>query len=130
VDKRISYVPRDITLWGNLTSGEIIDLFMNLHGNGDTEKRDDLMKRFELDSKKKAKGYSKGNRQKVGLIAALSVDSELYIFDEPTSGLDLLMEQLLHEEVEKIKESGKSIWWSSHILREEERLADTVVIIR
>ncbi|WP_150885052.1 ABC transporter ATP-binding protein, partial [Staphylococcus aureus] len=85
IHKRISYVPGDIALWGNLTGGEIIDLFMNLHGNGDTEKRDDLIKRFELDPKKKAKGYSKGNRQKVGLIAALSVDSDLYIFDEPTS---------------------------------------------
>ncbi|WP_164670476.1 ABC transporter ATP-binding protein [Virgibacillus doumboii] len=130
IHKRISYVPGDVSLWGNLTGGEIIDLFIKLHGGGDKQKRDYLIKRFELDPKKKAKGYSKGNRQKVGLIAALSVDSDLYIFDEPTSGLDPLMEAVFQEEVEKIKESGKSILLSSHILSEVERLADKVVIIR
>jgi ABC-2 type transport system ATP-binding protein len=130
IHKRISYVPGDVTLWGNLTGGEIIDLFLKLHGGGDKQKRDYLIKRFELDPKKKAKGYSKGNRQKVGLIAALSADSDLYIFDEPTSGLDPLMEAIFQEEVEKIKESGKSILLSSHILSEVERLADKVVIIR
>ncbi|WP_079529261.1 ABC transporter ATP-binding protein [Halobacillus hunanensis] len=130
IHKRISYVPGDVTLWGNLTGGEIIDLFLKLHGGGDKQKRDALIKRFELDPKKKAKGYSKGNRQKVGLIAALSVDSDLYIFDEPTSGLDPLMEAIFQEEVEKIKKSGKSILLSSHILSEVERLADKVVIIR
>ena len=130
IHKRISYVPGDIALWGNLTGGEIIDLFMKLHGNGDIEKRDGLIKRFELDPKKKAKGYSKGNRQEVGLIAALSVDSDLYIFDEPTSGLDPLMEVVFQEEVEKIKNNGKSILLSSHILSEVERLADRVAIIR
>lgn len=128
--KRISYVPGDVALWESLTGGEIIDLFIKLHGSGDKEKRDYLIKRFELDPKKKAKGYSKGNRQKVGLIAALSVDSDLYIFDEPTSGLDPLMEQVFQEEVEKIKASGKAILLSSHILSEVERLADKVVIIR
>ncbi|RKQ29961.1 ABC transporter ATP-binding protein [Oceanobacillus halophilus] len=130
IHKRISYVPGDVTLWGNLTGGEIIDLFLKLHGGGDKQKRDYLIKRFELDPKKKAKGYSKGNRQKVGLIAALSADSDLYIFDEPTSGLDPLMEAIFQEEVEKIKEAGKSILLSSHILSEVERLADKVVIIR
>src|SRR5699024_145335 len=130
IHKRISYVPGDIALWGNLTGGEIIDLFMKLHGNGDIEKRDGLIKRFELDPKKKAKGYSKGNRQKVGLIAALSVDSDLYIFDEPSSGIDPLMEVVFQEEVEKIKNNGKSILLSSHILSEVERLADRVAIIR
>ncbi|MFA1819245.1 ATP-binding cassette domain-containing protein [Virgibacillus oceani] len=130
IHKRISYVPGDVNLWGGLTGGEIIDLFLKLHGGGDKQKRDYLMKRFELDPKKKAKTYSKGNRQKVGLIAALSVDSDLYIFDEPTSGLDPLMEAIFQEEVEKIKESGKSILLSSHILSEVERLADKVVIIR
>ena len=130
IHKRISYVPGDVALWGNLTGGEIIDLFIKLHGSGDKKKRDYLIKRFELDPKKKAKGYSKGNRQKVGLIAALSVDSDLYIFDEPTSGLDPLMEQVFQEEVEKIKAAGKSILLSSHILSEVERLADKVVIIR
>lgn len=130
IHKRISYVPGDVTLWGSLTGGEIIDLFLKLHGGGDKQKRDYLIKRLELDPKKKAKGYSKGNRQKVGLIAALSADSDLYIFDEPTSGLDPLMEAIFQEEVEKIKEAGKSILLSSHILSEVERLADKVVIIR
>lgn len=130
IHKRVSYVPGDVVLWGNLTGGEIIDLFMKLHGSGDKQKRNHLIKRFELDPKKKAKSYSKGNRQKVGLIAALSVDSDLYIFDEPTSGLDPLMEAVFQEEVENIKEAGKAILLSSHILSEVERLADRVVIIR
>ncbi|MGG5341199.1 ATP-binding cassette domain-containing protein [Enterococcus sp. AZ192] len=130
IHKRISYVPGDVALWGNLTGGEIIDLFIKLHGGGDRQKRDELIQRFELDPKKKAKSYSKGNRQKVGLIAALSVASDLYIFDEPTSGLDPLMEAVFQEEVEKIKHAGKAILLSSHILSEVERLADKVVIIR
>lgn len=130
IHKRISYVPGDVALWGSLTGGEIIDLFIELHGGGDKNKRDYLIKRFELDPKKKSKGYSKGNRQKVGLIAALSVDSDLYIFDEPTSGLDPLMEAVFQDEVEKIKQAGKAILLSSHILSEVERLADKVAIIR
>lgn len=130
IHKRISYVPGDVALWGSLTGGEIIDLFIKLHGGGDQKKRDKLIKDFELDSKKKAKNYSKGNRQKVGLIAALSVNPDLYIFDEPTSGLDPLMESVFQEEVAKIKKEGKSILLSSHILSEVERLADKVVIIR
>lgn len=130
IHKRISYVPGDIALWGSLTGGEIIDLFIKLHGGGSKEKRDYLIKRFELDPKKKAKGYSKGNRQKVGLIAALSVESDLYILDEPTSGLDPLMEAVFQEEIEKIKHAGKAILLSSHILSEVERLADKVAIIR
>ena len=130
IHKRISYVPGEVALWGSLTGGEIIDLFMKLHGSGDIKKRDYLIERFELDPRKKAKGYSKGNRQKVGLISALSVESDLYIFDEPTSGLDPLMEQVFQEEVGKIKADGKSVLLSSHILSEVERLADKVVIIR
>lgn len=130
IHKRISYVPGDVALWGNLTGGEIIDLFMRLHGAGDQMKRNDLINRFELDPKKKAKSYSKGNRQKVGLIAALAVESDLYIFDEPTSGLDPLMEAVFQDEIEKLKQAGKSILLSSHILSEVERLADRVIIIR
>jgi len=129
IHKQVSYVPGDVALWGNLSGGEIIDLFMKLHGGGDQKKRDNLIKRFDLDPKKKAKTYSKGNRQKVGLIAALSVDSNLYVFDEPTSGLDPLMEAVFQEEVEKLKADGKAILLSSHILSEVERLADKVVII-
>lgn len=130
IHKNLSYVPGDVALWGNLTGGEIINLFMKLHGGGDPATRDRLIQKFELDPKKKAKSYSKGNRQKVGLIAALSVESELYILDEPTSGLDPLMEAIFQEEVEKLKQAGKSILLSSHILSEVERLADKVVIIR
>ncbi len=130
IHKRISYVPGDVALWGSLSGGEIIDLFIKLHGGGNKEKRDYLIKRFELDPKKKAKNYSKGNRQKVGLIAALSVDADLYILDEPTSGLDPLMEAVFQDEIEKIKHAGKAILLSSHILSEVERLADKVAIIR
>src|SRR5699024_12081225 len=90
IHKRISYVPGDIALWGNLTGGDIIDLFMKLHGRGDQQKRNRLIERFELDPTKKAKSYSKENRRKVGLIADLSVDSVLYILYETTSGLDHL----------------------------------------
>src|SRR5699024_6869661 len=130
IHKWISYVPGDVALWGNLTGGEIIDLFMKLHGGGNQSKRDYLIERFELDPKKKAKSYSKGNRQKVGLIAALSVESDLYILDEPTSGLDPLMESIFQEEIEKIKQTDKAVLLSSHILSEVERLADKVAIIR
>src|SRR5699024_7290579 len=98
IQKRISYVPRYVSLGDNLKGGEIIDLFMKLDGNGRKQKRDAIIKRFELDPKRKAKNYSKGNRQKVGLIGALSVDSDLYILDEPTSGLDPLMEFRFQEE--------------------------------
>lgn len=103
---------------------------MKLHGGGNQQKRDRLIERFELDPKKKAKSYSKGNRQKVGLIAALSVESDLYILDEPTSGLDPLMESIFQEEIEQIKQTEKAVLLSSHILSEVERLADKVAIIR
>ncbi len=130
IHKRVSYVPGEVNLWGGFSGGELIDLFMELHGQANIAKRDELIKRFELDPKKKAKTYSKGNRQKVGLISALSVDADLYIFDEPTSGLDPLMESVFQEEVAKLKKAGKAILLSSHILSEVERLADKVVIIR
>lgn len=130
IHKRISYVPGDVALWGGFTGGEIIDLFVKLHGKGNPQRQKQLIERFELDPKKKAKTYSKGNRQKVGLIAALSVDSELYVLDEPTSGLDPLMEAVFQEEVYRLKNEGKAILLSSHILSEVERLADKVAIIR
>lgn len=130
IHKRTSYVPGDVALWNNLSGGEIIDIFMKLHGSGNKAKRDELIERFELDPKKKAKNYSKGNRQKVGLISALAVESDLYLFDEPTSGLDPLMESIFQEEVKKIKEEGKAVLLSSHILSEVERLADKIAIIR
>lgn len=130
IHKRVSYVPGEMALWNNLSGGEIIDVFMKLHGNGDTNKRDYLIDKFELDPQKKAKNYSKGNKQKVGLISALSVESDLYLFDEPTSGLDPLMESHFQDEVRKLKEAGKAILLSSHILSEVERLADSIIIIR
>ena len=130
IHKKIAYVPGDVYLWPNLSGGEIIDLFLKLHGNADLKKRDELIKKFELDPKKKARSYSKGNRQKIALIAALATDAELYIFDEPTSGLDPLMESVFQAEVQRLKKSGKAIILSSHILSEVERLADRVAVIR
>ena len=130
IHKNIAYVPGDVYLWPNLSGGEIIDIFLKLHGKGDLEKRDELIKKFELDPKKKARSYSKGNRQKIALIAALASDAELYIFDEPTSGLDPLMESVFQEEVLKLKSAGKAILLSSHILSEVEKLADRVAVIR
>ncbi|MEG1531433.1 MAG: ABC transporter ATP-binding protein, partial [Lactococcus sp.] len=109
IHKKIAYVPGDVYLWPNLTGGEIIDLFLKLHGNADLKKRDELIEKFELDPKKKARSYSKGNRQKIALIAALATDAELYIFDEPTSGLDPLMESVFQAEVHRLKKAGKAI---------------------
>lgn len=130
IHKRISYVPGDVNLWPNLTGGEVIDLFMGLKGNGNQNKRDQLITRFELDPTKKCRAYSKGNRQKVALIAAFASDADLYILDEPTSGLDPLMERVFQECVEDVKAQGKSVLLSSHILSEVERLCDRVAIIR
>ncbi|MFP3888459.1 ABC transporter ATP-binding protein [Priestia filamentosa] len=130
IHKRLAYVPGDVNLWPNLTGGEIIDVFMRLQGTKNEARRDELIHKFQLDPKKKARTYSKGNRQKVALIAALASNAELYIFDEPTSGLDPLMEAVFQEEVENLKNQGKSILLSSHILSEVERLCDRVAIIR
>ncbi|MEY8457876.1 ABC transporter ATP-binding protein [Lactococcus ileimucosae] len=130
IHKKIAYVPGDVYLWPNLTGGEIIDLFLKLHGHADIQKKDELIAKFELDPRKKARSYSKGNRQKIALIAALATDAELYIFDEPTSGLDPLMESVFQAEVQRLKKAGKAIILSSHILSEVERLADRVAVIR
>lgn len=130
IHKRLAYVPGDVNLWPNLSGGEIIDVFMRLQGTKNDSRRDELIHKFQLDPKKKARTYSKGNRQKVALIAALASNAELYIFDEPTSGLDPLMEAVFQEEVESLKNQGKSILLSSHILSEVERLCDRVAIIR
>ncbi len=130
IHKRIAYVPGDVNLWPNLTGGEVIDLLMRLRGNGDPKKREAFIEKFELDPSKKCRTYSKGNRQKVALIAAFSTDADLYILDEPTSGLDPLMERHFQETVLEVKEAGKSVLLSSHILSEVEKLCDTVGIIR
>lgn len=130
IHKSVAYVPGDLTLWENLTGGQTIDLLMKLHGNGDETKKQELVKKFNLDLSKKVKSYSKGNRQKVGLIAALAVDCDLYILDEPTSGLDPLMESIFQDEIARLKKQQKAVLLSSHILSEVERLADRVVIIQ
>lgn len=130
IHKRVAYVPGDVNLWPNLTGGEVIDLFMKLNGNGDKGRRDELIRRFDLDPTKKCRTYSKGNRQKVALVAAFSSNADLYILDEPTSGLDPLMERIFQECVMEAKVQGKSILLSSHILSEVEKLCDKVAIIR
>lgn len=128
--KKLAYVPGDVSFWPNLTGGEIIDILGRLRGGLGEERRAHLLKRFELDPSKKFRTYSKGNRQKVALVAALACDVELYILDEPTSGLDPLMEQVFQEEIRELKGRGKTILLSSHILSEAEALCDRVTIIR
>ncbi|MGE7650343.1 ATP-binding cassette domain-containing protein [Peribacillus frigoritolerans] len=130
IHKRIAYVPGDVNLWPNLTGGEVIDLFVELRGTNNKSGREELIKKFDLDPSKKCGTYSKGNRQKVALIAAFSSEADLYILDEPTSGLDPLMERVFQECVMDAKNDGKSILLSSHILSEVERLCDKVGIIR
>lgn len=130
IHKRIAYVPGDVNLWPNLTGGEVIDLFVKLRGGNNKSKREALVQKFDLDPTKKCRTYSKGNRQKVALIAAFSSDADLYILDEPTSGLDPLMENVFQECIMEIKAQGKSVLLSSHILSEVERLCDKVGIIR
>jgi ABC-2 type transport system ATP-binding protein len=130
IHKRISYIPGDVYLWPNLTGGEIIDLLLRLNGQERNAKTTQLIQKFQLDPKKKARTYSKGNRQKIALIAALSQSADLYIFDEPTSGLDPLNELTFQQEVLALKKEGKSILLSSHILSEVEKMCDKIAIIR
>lgn len=128
--KRLTYVPGDVSLWPNLTGGEAIDLLGDLRGSLDEKKREELLRIFDLDPSKKFRTYSKGNRQKVALVAALASDVELYVLDEPTSGLDPLMEAVFQDYIRKLKKQGKTILLSSHILAEVEALCDKVTIIR
>lgn len=128
--RRIAYVPGEVSLWPNLTGGQIIDILSRLRGGVDNTKRDSLLTRFELDPTKKARSYSKGNRQKVALVAALSSHAELLVLDEPTSGLDPLMEQVFTACIQEVKAEGRSVLLSSHIFAEVEKLCDTVTIIR
>ncbi|MGV9800227.1 ATP-binding cassette domain-containing protein [Mycobacterium sp. NPDC003449] len=131
--RRIAYVPGDVTLWPNLTGLQAIDFLCGLRGNGtdrDTRRRDQLIERFELDPHKKARTYSKGNRQKVAIVAAFSCDAELYILDEPTSGLDPLMERVFQQCVAEAAHRGAAVLLSSHILAEVEKLCDNVTIVR
>ena len=128
--RRLAYVPGDVTLWPNLTGGEVIDLLGRLRGQTNVARRNDLIERFELDPTKKGRTYSKGNRQKVALVAALASDVELLLLDEPTSGLDPLMDAVFRSAVEEIRQEGSTVLLSSHILSEVEALADHVSIIR
>jgi ABC-2 type transport system ATP-binding protein len=127
--RRLCYVPGDVTLWPGLSGGEIIDLLGRLHGGIDSKRKAELLERFQLDPAKKARAYSKGNRQKVALIAALACDGELLILDEPTSGLDPLMEAEFRSCVKQERDRGKTVLLSSHILSEAEALCDRVTII-
>ncbi|HMD22543.1 MAG TPA: ABC transporter ATP-binding protein [Streptosporangiaceae bacterium] len=128
--RRLAYVPGDVTLWPGLTGGEIIDLLGRLRGGLDPKRRQALTERFQLDPAKKARAYSKGNRQKVALIAALASDAELLLLDEPTAGLDPLMEATFRECVTGERQHGRTVLLSSHILAEAEALSDRVTIIR
>jgi len=128
--RRIAYVPGDVALWPNLTGGEIIDLLGNLRGGLDPTRRSDLIERFGLDPTRKGRAYSKGNRQKVALVAALASDTELLLLDEPTSGLDPLMEATFRACIGEEAARGRTVLLSSHILAEVEATCDRVTIIR
>ncbi|WP_313823895.1 ABC transporter ATP-binding protein [Citricoccus sp.] len=142
IHRRLAYVPGDASLWPHLTGGEAIDVLARLRGqdrrkagnragnHSNKVRREELLERFELDPTKKSRTYSKGNRQKVALVAALASDAEVFIFDEPTSGLDPLMEAVFQDEVRALRDEGKTVLLSSHILAEVEKLCDTVTIIR
>ena len=128
--RRLAYVPGDVTLWPNLSGGEVIDLLGRLRGGLDSGRRKELLERFDLDPKKKGRSYSKGNRQKVALVAALASDVELLLLDEPTSGLDPLMEDTFRQVIREERQQGRTVLLSSHILAEVEALCDRVTIIR
>jgi ABC-2 type transport system ATP-binding protein len=128
--RRLAYVPGEVNLWPNLTGGEVIDLLGSLRGNLDETRRADLLDRFDLDPTKRCRAYSKGNRQKVALVAALASDVELYLLDEPTSGLDPLMEAVFQDVVRELRAAGRTVLLSSHILSEVEALCDRVTIVR
>jgi len=128
--RRLAYVPGEVNLWPNLSGGEVIDLLGRLRGGLDPRRRADLLERFQLDPRKKGRAYSKGNRQKVALVAALASDVELLVLDEPTSGLDPLMETVFQDCMEEERTAGRTVLLSSHILAEAEKLCDRLSIIR
>ena len=128
--RRLAYVPGDVELWPNLTGGEAIDLFARLRGRFDKARRDELIERFDLDPTKKGRTYSKGNRQKVALISALASDVDLLLLDEPTAGLDPLMEAVFQDCIREVKQQGRTVLLSSHILAQVEALSDRISIIR
>ncbi|MGY1400649.1 ATP-binding cassette domain-containing protein [Streptomyces sp. SS10] len=128
--RRIAYVPGDVELWPGLTGGEAIDLLARLRGGLDERRRAELVERFDLDPTKKGRAYSKGNRQKVAIVAALASDAELLLLDEPTAGLDPLMEVVFQDVIAEAKAAGRTVLLSSHILAQVEKLADRVSIVR
>jgi ABC-2 type transport system ATP-binding protein len=128
--RRMAYVPGDVELWPNLTGGEAIDLLGRLRGGLNKTRRAELIERFDLDPRKKGRAYSKGNRQKVAIVAALASDAELLLLDEPTAGLDPLMEVVFQDVINQMKVEGRTVLLSSHILAQVEKLADRVSIIR
>lgn len=128
--RRLAYVPGDTVLWPGLSGGECLDVIGRLQGTQDPRRRGELVERFELDTRRRARTYSKGNRQKVALVAALSTEAELLLLDEPTSGLDPVMEERFCETIREVRAEGRTVLLSSHILSEAETLCDTVTIIR
>ena len=128
--RRLAYVPGDVSLWPTLTGGETIDLLGRLRGNLDPVRRDELIEQFDLDPTKRGRAYSKGNRQKVALVAALAGDAELLLLDEPTSGLDPIKEAVFRDCIRGVRAQGRTVLLSSHILSEAEALSDRVSIIR
>ena len=130
VHRDVAYVPGDVSLWPGLTGGEAIDLLTSLRGGAEPSRRAELIEQFEFDPRKKARTYSKGNRQKVALIAAFARPARLYILDEPSSGLDPVMEAVFRQQVERVRAEGATVLLSSHVLSEVEQLCDRVTIIR
>jgi len=130
IHRELAYVPGDVSLWPNLSGGETIDLLCSLRGGADVALRARLLRDFELDPTKRGRGYSKGNRQKVALVAAFARRADLYLFDEPTSGLDPVMEEVFRGEVERVRGEGATVLLSSHILSEVEQLCERVTIVR
>ena len=130
IHREVAYVPGDVALWPNLSGGETIDLLTGLRGGADPQLRAMLLRDFELDPTKKGRGYSKGNRQKVALVAAFARRAKLYILDEPTSGLDPVMESVFRAQVDRVREEGATVLLSSHILSEVEQLCQRVTIVR
>jgi len=128
--RQIAYVPGDVELWPNLTGGETIDLLGRLRGGVSQARRDELLERFDLDPTKRGRTYSKGNRQKVAIVAALASDADLLLLDEPTAGLDPLMEVVFQDVIRGIRAEGRTVFLSSHILAQVEKLADRISIIR
>ena len=128
--RRLAYVPGEVSLWPNLTGGEVIDLLGTMRGGLNETRRKDLLERFALDPTKRCRTYSKGNRQKVAVVAAFASDVDLYLLDEPTSGLDPLMETVFQDVVRELRTDGRTVLLSSHILSEVEALCDRVTIVR